>query len=595
MSPSPRHLTPIAAALAALFALTGPAAAFNVFTLDGGRSIARWATLPVSYEVNATFVPYLEGDVQTIQAAFDAWSAPTCSAWRSTLSGTTTNQTTSVIEGTTDRVNRVVFTAAARWPVSLDSALAVTQSSYTGNNRGWQTSEADIAFNGGVTWSLNPRSREFDLQSVAAHEIGHLLGLQHSPLADATMYFSTPPGATGGRSLHPDDTNAVCFLYPTGGTRTCVDARTDCPVVDGRNDQGQAVTYGQMGCEGGVCTFGGEIGQGAGQGEPCQNFSDCADPLICVSTDQDAFCTAECNTLRAPACPTGNTCVGLPGAEDGGGACVPGGQAAGEYADPCGSGRDCVSQLCLSDDDGAFCSQLCDTDARDCPARSICVPLQGQPQGTGGCVPEGDSPPGTQCRFLADCPGGLCLQGADRVFRCRQACDFGPAARCATGTACLQTQAGDACFESGPGDLGAPCEGEDDCASLICREHPERGDRVCADLCEGDCPQGFECASSDGDRACFAADPVVPEPEPQPEPEPAAQPEPEPENPGDFVTEDDDDDDSGFVVGGFVPDSSAPDSSCSISAGKPTGHRGVVWLCLALGFCAVVLGRRRSR
>lgn len=55
-----------------------------------------------------------------------------------------------------------------------------------------------------------------DVQNTATHEIGHLLGFAHTPVADATMFASAPFGETGKRSLAEDDLAALCETYPTG-------------------------------------------------------------------------------------------------------------------------------------------------------------------------------------------------------------------------------------------------------------------------------------------------------------------------------------------------------------------------------------------
>ena len=52
----------------------------------------------------------------------------------------------------------------------------------------------------------------FDIQGVGCHEFGHALGLGHSSVGSATMYFSTPDG-NGQRSIATDDSNGVKAVY----------------------------------------------------------------------------------------------------------------------------------------------------------------------------------------------------------------------------------------------------------------------------------------------------------------------------------------------------------------------------------------------
>ncbi|XP_073017108.1 metalloendoproteinase 3-MMP-like [Primulina eburnea] len=51
----------------------------------------------------------------------------------------------------------------------------------------------------------------FDLETVAIHEIGHLLGLGHSSIEGAIMYPSIPDGVT--KNLHEDDIRGIRALY----------------------------------------------------------------------------------------------------------------------------------------------------------------------------------------------------------------------------------------------------------------------------------------------------------------------------------------------------------------------------------------------
>lgn len=62
-----------------------------------------------------------------------------------------------------------------------------------------------------------------DVQNTLTHEIGHVLGLDHSRVGNATMYASAPLGETSKRDLHDDDIEGLCAIYPRGQpTWTCV-------------------------------------------------------------------------------------------------------------------------------------------------------------------------------------------------------------------------------------------------------------------------------------------------------------------------------------------------------------------------------------
>ncbi|OVA14349.1 Peptidase M10 [Macleaya cordata] len=62
------------------------------------------------------------------------------------------------------------------------------------------------------TWSTNPGPGMMDLESVAVHEIGHLLGLGHSSEPNSIMFPSISSGVKK-RELHGDDVQGIRHLY----------------------------------------------------------------------------------------------------------------------------------------------------------------------------------------------------------------------------------------------------------------------------------------------------------------------------------------------------------------------------------------------
>lgn len=70
-----------------------------------------------------------------------------------------------------------------------------------------------------------------DVENTLVHEIGHVVGLDHTLVAGATMVASAGPGETEKRSLEPDDLEGLCSIYPAGAaTSICAPARplADC-------------------------------------------------------------------------------------------------------------------------------------------------------------------------------------------------------------------------------------------------------------------------------------------------------------------------------------------------------------------------------
>ena len=75
--------------------------------------------------------------------------------------------------------------------------------------------DADVIFNGkNFRFTTSGEAAHFDIQDVAAHELGHLIGLDHSGVCGATMYPYVDPTVILHRSLAIDDQNGLRHIYP---------------------------------------------------------------------------------------------------------------------------------------------------------------------------------------------------------------------------------------------------------------------------------------------------------------------------------------------------------------------------------------------
>lgn len=89
-----------------------------------------------------------------------------------------------------------------------------------GNNAG------DIHFDESETWTLATRAGQaqpIDLVTVAAHEIGHALGLDHTTVSGSLMLASYNGSH---RFLGQDDINGIRSIYGTRGNNPIVQGRT---------------------------------------------------------------------------------------------------------------------------------------------------------------------------------------------------------------------------------------------------------------------------------------------------------------------------------------------------------------------------------
>ncbi len=170
-------------------------------------------SLPIAYRINRASIPSSLGEatgVAAIEAGMQSWSAPACSAWRTTNAGTTS--LTRARGG--DRENSFLWISGS-WPGELGSVNVTIGVTTPVWNQGGYVIDADIQYNAvGFRWSTTGTNNTVDTQSIATHEEGHFLGLDHTPITRAVMYASYPGGAR--RALDADDTAGVCALYPTG-------------------------------------------------------------------------------------------------------------------------------------------------------------------------------------------------------------------------------------------------------------------------------------------------------------------------------------------------------------------------------------------
>ncbi len=96
--------------------------------------------------------------------------------------------------------------------------------------------DADIEFNPSVqfTTSLSPPANTFSLQSVATHEEGHLLGLDHSGIGHTVMFpFGDSAAAGQQTTLATDDAIGISDLYPSSNFSTATGTISGTVILSG--------------------------------------------------------------------------------------------------------------------------------------------------------------------------------------------------------------------------------------------------------------------------------------------------------------------------------------------------------------------------
>jgi hypothetical protein len=245
-------------ALALALILTPQLAHAYARTRNSAGRAAYWANPRVVMRVPALTADKPIGALTTENvlaastAATDLWSRAQVDCTRAELS-TTGGAPREALIGH-DQQNNVIFRDDSWEPKTFDKN-GVPIGDYTANQlaltsvflRGsGEIVDADIEVNvfNHPQWEVSgdmshlASTGAIDLQNTLSHEVGHVLGFDHScwdpltgpqpldgdkpltpcasdpKLAEATMAPTAPPGDVSKRVLHEDDRNAVCDVYP---------------------------------------------------------------------------------------------------------------------------------------------------------------------------------------------------------------------------------------------------------------------------------------------------------------------------------------------------------------------------------------------
>ena len=211
-----------------------PLAVMVPVSLQGYAIFGKWSSSRVTYYVNPANLDVDPNLAEAaVKSAADAWGQQSSANFSFSYGGRVSDSATSA-----DNRNVVLFRNA-----SNGGAMATTY---------WWTGksgiiDADIIFWDGAYQffaGTTGCSGGGYIEDVATHEFGHVLGLDHSAVSDATMYAYINYCGQEMRTLAADDIAGVQALYGAGGsTNSAPQVSITTPADNSTVSGGGSVTF----------------------------------------------------------------------------------------------------------------------------------------------------------------------------------------------------------------------------------------------------------------------------------------------------------------------------------------------------------------
>jgi len=170
-------------------------------TCSATGGFVHWSRSQITVMLNPANQGGEPGVPLALQHAMASWTAVTPANFQLNYGGTTS------AGFVTDGINTVGFGTTSG---CTGGCLALTALVL---GPGQVIQEVDVSFNDAVNWNTN--GSDYDVEAIAAHELGHCLGIHHTditkPRNRPTMY--TAYFGIGGRTLESDDRDALNCSY----------------------------------------------------------------------------------------------------------------------------------------------------------------------------------------------------------------------------------------------------------------------------------------------------------------------------------------------------------------------------------------------
>ncbi|TNE44623.1 MAG: matrixin family metalloprotease [Deltaproteobacteria bacterium] len=442
----------------------------------------RWANNQVSWTFNpngmagkSAFSKLSQNVLEdTFKKAFDEWAKPACSGLKVTYTGVSSTKPNPF-----DKKVVLYLPTDTEWAQLGLSKSVLAFANPTPDDKG-VLQDGDILFNPkpGQVWGADPNveRRELDLTDTALHEIGHSLGLGHSHVSTAVMYYALRGQGPIYKGLSQDEIDAVCTIYPTANTCSSSSECGSC-----------------RSCSGGTCQPSNPLASTTCKA--CKADADCGNQGKCVDGPAGKRCLQTCT---GNCCPQGYRCI-VSGADR---LCTPETSVCPEIKcsknEDCGANGNCLSDKCQPPNppyDTQQCHKSCSSDG-DCNANHKCVErIPGQKY----CAP--------LCSAGQLCPSGLhCRPAVNGINVCLPVnpffCPCSNNGQCPFGQVCDNN----ICKTSGGEVLFAPCTESAACQKGLQCLRTTSGSR-CVKTCNpGTCPNGTLCApATSGVSICLGA------------------------------------------------------------------------------------------